>query len=615
MHLNDRKAGRMRSRESSVEFTGGVAVVGGVLAAFVVLFLTTCVQANASMVVQPDGKILVEGSVPVAMPICREVRGERRCSRYAPFRPAILRFSQDGALDGEFGRAGAIVDFRFRQLGFSAFGSQSAGILAGLEGLDGFQLVRFGPDGIPDPHFGENGVAAGPVLDPSEAHEGAPSEVPTAILSRDDGKIVVGGNIVTSTRAYIGFSRAAAVLFSQDGAGSEKIGEIAGPGFGGGGGGVGSTELTDLAQQAGGGLVASAWSETDWRGVAMLGRLVPGSGTPYDGTFGSGGFVRLLPDQPGQTGANAVVIDGGRVLLAGVARRRFLLARFSENGVLDSTFGEEGIVLPALPRSVAAQAMDVVVQTDGRIVVAGKSLDECGGQPTTSHCWSLVVGRFNPDGSVDPTFGTEGFARFTSPNGVSAEPRAVSLALTGDGKAVIYEEPVAYPAPIFVVARLDVNGSLDPTFGEGGIATALPCQGSIDERRSSGCVATARVRLGLRRLASGSPRLRLRVRTSQPLDPIQGIRLLLPHGLMVRTSASSRLRVNAVGGNDPEQKLFPHSVTVNRMGNAHIVVLTLRRGLLDAATESGTLPRKLGFRVKVRFRDGTTQTLRVAHRG
>jgi uncharacterized delta-60 repeat protein len=129
-------------------------------------------------------------------------------------------------------------------------------------------------------------------------------------------------------------------------------------------------------------------------------------------------------------------------------------------GALDPTFGSGGMVTG----SMSGFPAPVVVQPDGKIVVAGRT----GGQT-----YDFELARYNPDGSLDGTFGLNG-------NGVVSTAlanwkylgvNALALQSNGDIVAVGAVEP-SNPSdgPMnWALARYTSSGALDTTFGSGGI--------------------------------------------------------------------------------------------------------------------------------------------------
>ena len=78
--------------------------------------------------------------------------------------------------------------------------------------------------------------------------------------------------------------------------------------------------------------------------------------------------------------------------------------------------------------------------------------------------------RYNTDGSLDTTFGTGGIVTTTMPG---ADNEILALGLQGDGKLVAAGYQTALDSSWqYTLARYNTDGSLDTTFGTGGIVTA-----------------------------------------------------------------------------------------------------------------------------------------------
>lgn len=122
-----------------------------------------------------------------------------------------------------------------------------------------------------------------------------------------------------------------------------------------------------------------------------------------------------------------IVVGGSFPLVNGVPKAG--LARLNPDGSLDNTFN-----------AVAGSFFDVVIQPDSKILVAGTSSG---------------IARLNSDGTLDPTF-----VLGTGPNGL-----VVDVLLLPDGKIIVSGNFTQYNGtPISRIARLNSNGSLDPTF-------------------------------------------------------------------------------------------------------------------------------------------------------
>ncbi len=152
---------------------------------------------------------------------------------------------------------------------------------------------------------------------------------------------------------------------------------------------------------------------------------------------------------------NAVVVQpDGKIVVAGSSEYDFAVARYHADGTLDSTFGNAGKQTTDFGDGVdAGRAM--ALQTDGKIVVAGSSHDD------------FAVARYNADGSLDSSFSGDGkqTTRF------GGWGRAV--AVQADGKIVVAGSSYQGLATgdDFAVARYNADGSLDGSFSADGKQT------------------------------------------------------------------------------------------------------------------------------------------------
>jgi uncharacterized delta-60 repeat protein len=142
---------------------------------------------------------------------------------------------------------------------------------------------------------------------------------------------------------------------------------------------------------------------------------------------------------------------------------------WAADGDLDTSFGGgDGIVTTLLAGTDDNDSYSVVIQGDGKIVVAGYSWT------FSSFRSDFALVRYNTDGTLDTDFGTGG--QVTTNFGSNSEIR--SIALQSDGKIVA----AGFSANNFAVARYETNGDLDNTFsGDGKLTTDL---GSSDEIQS-----------------------------------------------------------------------------------------------------------------------------------
>jgi uncharacterized delta-60 repeat protein len=178
-----------------------------------------------------------------------------------------------------------------------------------------------------------------------------------------------------------------------------------------------------------------------------------------DTSFGTAGVVTTAISGSNAR-ANALAIQAdGKIVIAGFATgassTSCLVARYSSSGVLDNTFGTAGIRTIALGEG--AQINAVRVQSS-KIIIAGSVI-----QNNIPQC--LLI-RLNDDGSFDTTFNGTGIVQ----QEIGAVSSASSLVIDGSGRYVIGGDSLQG----YVLVRYSSSGSLDGTFGSGGIVSLNP---------------------------------------------------------------------------------------------------------------------------------------------
>lgn len=189
---------------------------------------------------------------------------------------------------------------------------------------------------------------------------------------------------------------------------------------------------------------------------------VRGGPGAIDTSFATGGIARL-PVGPTDDHAEAMVVQpDGKVVVAGWGNGplgyAFELVRLERDGTVDATFGDHGHVIAAIGNG-ADEVHAMALQADGRLLVAG-SVDE------SPKGRSFALARFNADGSLDASFG-QGGQVVTSFGSQSDE--AFAIAVQPDGRIVLGGHTATATRGIdFALARYLPDGSLDPSFGNGG---------------------------------------------------------------------------------------------------------------------------------------------------
>ncbi len=181
----------------------------------------------------------------------------------------------------------------------------------------------------------------------------------------------------------------------------------------------------------------------------MVSAQQPGA---LDYSFGDSG--KVISKNFGDCYAMSVQADSKIVCLGdsgmiGVENLR--LARYLPDGTLDSAFGKNGIVDPALTETNITPT-SIIVQPDQKIIAACSGYK--AGVPT------LVLLRLLPDGSPDAGFGKNGIGDSTYGIGESFP----YIALQPNGKILV----LGWYYPGFILLRYNTDGSLDESFGNKG---------------------------------------------------------------------------------------------------------------------------------------------------
>jgi len=312
--------------------------------------------------------------------------------------------------------------------------------------------------GALDPTFGDGGVAV-PFL------PGKINNAQAVVIEPNTQRILIGGTTTLDSALQ------ACVVTRLLPSGAYD------PTFGIGGVALGKIDgwdcsLDDIALQDDGKIV----------GVGSMGRLPEGSqgvlvrfdaDGRVDTTFGAAGFATFRVDSFSQ-GWGVAIDARGRIVVAAQSIRgdaqnesfRYLALRYLSDGTLDPSFGTNGYVVTTFGGTFPALddiANDVVIQSDGRILVVG------GANPEVS-VENFGAIRFDDDGTRDPTYGVDGGAMASFGVGATAN----GVALDSLGRAVLVGETGMGNAGI---TRLLTNGSVDTSFGDGG-TYVLPASGS-----------------------------------------------------------------------------------------------------------------------------------------
>jgi uncharacterized delta-60 repeat protein len=196
----------------------------------------------------------------------------------------------------------------------------------------------------------------------------------------------------------------------------------------------------------------------------MITRYLPNGNV--DSSFGNNGIVTTDIKEHDEIHGIAVLPDG-KIVVAGTSYHpfglitRFALARYLSDGTLDNTFGVSGIAIatPA-PEFYDYTCLCMAVQTDGRIVVGGFMKD-------ASQTF-YVLHRYQSNGVLDTSFDTDGMvANLSKPN-----TAIHSVKIQPDGKILAcgYQPDSLNTFQSAFLTRYNTNGTVDLTFGINGFA-------------------------------------------------------------------------------------------------------------------------------------------------
>jgi uncharacterized delta-60 repeat protein len=313
-------------------------------------------------------------------------------------------------------------------------------------------LVRYNTDGSLDTTWNSSGIVM--------TQAGYSDDHAYAIALQNDGKIVVAGDTETGgvggVYTQFGIVRyntdgSLDTTFSSDGIVKTSIGGI-------------EDEAHGIAIQEDGKIVAAGYTDNGSdKDVALVRYNTDGS---LDTTFNSTGIVPgVVTAQVGSLDDRAFALalqDDGKIVVAGDTKiggtsgnySALALLRYNTDGSLDTTFSSDGIVTTSLG-GLFVLVSSIAIQADGKILVSGTGADV-----------SIRLARFNTDGTLDITFDSDGTVT-TSTGGIDGE--AGGIALQEDGKIVVVGTfAISKDETFFLLVSYNPDGTLDATFDTDG---------------------------------------------------------------------------------------------------------------------------------------------------
>ena len=471
--------------------------------------------------IQSDGKILVAGSHESTE--CNSSNGLS-----SVYDILLLRYNTNGSLDGTFGNDGIVSTDLGSNDGANAIAIQKDGkiLVAGIIGNKGgdhplFVLIRCNTNGSIDTTFGTGGIVTG---------DGSPG---SSIAIQNDGKILtvaqiyyenypeppfyinnllryningnldstfgIGGIVTTTTFGPIAIQSDGKIVMGNNGNLIRfTINGSIDATFGIGGKSTTAKNIyaTSLTIQKDGKYVMGGVSQNSFKNDFALVRY--NTNGSLDSTFGTGGIVST------SIGFSSIVYSiaiqsNGKILVGGLSGNDtvyvFALARYTTNGSLDNTFGNGGIVTMAIGTS--SLLFSVAIQSDGKIIAVGTIY-------TTMSKMCLV--RYTTNGSLDNAFGI--VTTTNTGKKTCLDDRGNATAIQSDGKIIV----AGTSDQKYTLIRYNTNGSLDATFGIGGIVATDICY----------AINSIAIQSDGKILAAGQGSPLIRFNTNGSLDPTFG---------------------------------------------------------------------------------------------
>ena len=223
----------------------------------------------------------------------------------------------------------------------------------------------------------------------------------------------------------------------------------------------------DVSIDSDGSIYAVGKSTDPTSGFEMTIWKYTASGT-LDTTFGSGGIVHhdAAAGASNEDIGYAMILDAdGKILVAGTSDdgtdADMALWRYNSDGTLDTTFGSPNGFVVHTDAAGGTDTNDygqgITMDNAGKILVVGYSMNASGNN-------DMIVWRYDPDGTLDTTFGTNGIVQHNSAAGGNMDDFAYNILVDADSKILIVGDSSNGTDFDMAVLRFNPDGSLDTTF-------------------------------------------------------------------------------------------------------------------------------------------------------
>ncbi len=367
--------------------------------------------------------------------------------------------AQSGTADNSFGINGKVINETFTGICDALVIQEDGKILTGGTHYSynvnerGFIIGRFNTDGSLDESFGNKGETT------ITYAEGESIYLLVSLALQENGKIIAGGMSTNTSNHYsdlciarLNANGSLDSSFNGDGIFVKSVGK--------------NDRVADIVIQEDDKIIVTGFKGlTDYNeGEPFVMRILPDG--EMDESFGEKGIV-LVSDELGIYSVNAIALQtDNKILIAGkYFGNTFFVIRFLPDGSFDNTFDEEKDGIAGIRFEDAdlpySYIYDMALQPDGKILLAGGG----GSGPG-----KMAVVRFNNDGSIDTAFGDKkGYSLLTT-NKVGSTG-ALTVNVEADKKIILTGVYSTDEKDAFAAAKYNVDGSVDLSFGENGLAT------------------------------------------------------------------------------------------------------------------------------------------------
>ena len=303
-------------------------------------------------------------------------------------------------------------------------------------------LASFGQDGGLDTSFGNNGTV--------QTDIDGDSDYAISIAQQADEKLLVAGRFTIQGQAFPSIAR-----YSINGNLDTSFGNNGVAIFGGSGYEDDYYEI--VLSQNDGKIIAGGPFNLNSSYQYAVNRFLPDGS--IDTSFGNNGEIIVFPENI-YKGDLALLDDDsllavGKIYDNGISK--VALKKYTSNGMLDTSFGNNGVVITEVGNE-SNSALKVALAQDDTIVVLANSQD--------NGVSSQVLLRYMPNGVLDTAFGNNGMVTIVNDLDFSSS----NIALYNDGKIAVLSSFFDYQFNIItnLISRYLSDGSFDTSFGNNG---------------------------------------------------------------------------------------------------------------------------------------------------